>query len=156
MQNIDVTFDEPSYSTYNQRTAVDSTTLVDKNDKPVWTGQAKCTLENNAFRLYLMSPNSYGKDKKQFGAGGDCGIPYRDNLSPDITYYYDAWIERDGDWRVKGSHDKAPSHEFYIYDHATGNYKMIFQHSAVRKANGDVDFLYLLPIYPSWSFDISG
>ena len=156
LQNIDVTFDQPSYSTYNQRTSVDSTTIVDGNNNEVWHGQAVCTPSNGAFDLYLMSPNSYGTDLKQFGAGADCGIPYYDWLSPDITYYYDAWIERDGDWRVQGSHDQAPSHEFYIYDRAIGDYTTIFQHPALRDSNGQVNFLALAPPYPSWSFDISG
>jgi hypothetical protein len=162
-QNIDITFDQPSNSTYNQRTFTDKTTLVDGNNTPLWTGQAVCeqspwygTDHTKAFDLYLLSPNSYGTDLKQFGAGGDCGIPYRDKISPDITYYYDAWIERDGDWRVKGSHDKAPSHEFYIYDRSLGNYTTIFKHNVALKSNGDPDFNYLLPSYPSWTFDISG
>jgi|GEM_PF-4741412 len=162
-QNIDVTFDQPTLSTYNQRTYNDSTTLVDGNNTPLWTGTATCEQSpwygsdhTKAFDLYLISPNSYGTDIKQFGAGGDCGIPYRDKLSPDITYYYDAWIERDGDWRVKGSHDKAPSHEFYIYDRSTGSYTTIYNHSVALKSNGDPDFNYLLPFYPSWTFDISG
>lgn len=156
LQNIDVTFDQPYYSTYGHRTSVDSTTLVDGNNTPVYTGTAKCSPSNGAFDLSLMSPNSYGADLKQFGAGADCGIPYYDWLSPDITYYYDAWIERDGDWRVKGSHDQAPSHEFYIYDRSLGRYTTIFQHNAARKSNGEVNFLALAPPYPSWTFDISG
>ncbi len=162
-QNIDITFDQTPYSTYDQRTFADATNLVDGSNNVLWTGQAVCeqspwygTDHTKAFDLYLISPNSYGLDTKQFGAGGDCGIPYRDYLSPDITYYYDAWIERDGDWRVKGSHDKAPSHEFYIYDTSIGNYTTIFQHNVQLDSNGDPDFNYLLPIYPNWTFDISG
>ncbi|MFS0725537.1 hypothetical protein [Paenibacillus sp. 1P07SE] len=106
--------------------------------------------------MFLYSPHIFGLDAKKFAAGADCGIPYGDLISPDITYGYDAWIERDGDWRVAGSHDKAPSHEFYIYDRASGNYTEIFQHPALRKANGDVQFLALAPPWPSTHFDISG
>ncbi|MEC0227051.1 fibronectin type III domain-containing protein [Paenibacillus alba] len=156
LQNIDVTFDQPFYSTYGHRVDTGTTHLVDANNNILSSKTAVCTTSNGAYDLYLMSPNSYGTDSKQFGAGGDCGIPYYDSISPDITYYYDAWIERDGDWRVKGSHDKAPSHEFYLYDRSLGYYTTIFQHDALRKANGDVEFLALAPPYPSWTFDISG
>ncbi|MDQ0887920.1 hypothetical protein QFZ81_003008 [Paenibacillus sp. V4I9] len=156
LQNIDVTFDQPYYSTYGHRTGTGVTHVVDANNNPISSKTANCTSSNGAYDLYLLSPNSYGTDLKQFGAGGDCGLPYYDSISPDITYYYDAWMERDGDWRVKGSHDKAPSHEFYLYDRSLGYYITIFQHDAARKANGDVDFAALAPPYPSWTFDISG
>ncbi|MDC3418485.1 DUF3238 domain-containing protein [Aquibacillus salsiterrae] len=150
LQNIDVTFDQPLYSTYRQRTGVGTTYLVDEDNNFLSSKTANCTADNGAYDLYLLSPNSYETDKKQFGAGGDCGIPYNDNITPDITYYYDAWIERDGDWRVKGSHDKAPAHEFYIYDGSIGSYTTIFQHGF------DGNFNNLFPFYPNWTFDISG
>ncbi|MBP1991595.1 hypothetical protein [Paenibacillus eucommiae] len=155
-QNIDVTFDEPSYSTYNQRTGVGETVIVDEG----WVYQdadtVVCTPSNGKYKLYLLAPNSYGTDLKQFGAGASCGIPFFDNFTPDIDHYYDAWIERDGDWRVKGSHDKAPSHEFYIYDRSSSSYTTIFQHSVLRKPNGEAEFNALLPSWDDTYFDISG
>lgn len=155
-QNIDVEFDQPNSSTYNHRVGVDTTVLVDEDNTEINRKTATCSTSNGGFDLFLYTPHSFGADAKKFAAGADCGIPYFDNISPDITYGYDAWIERDGDWRVAGSHDKAPSHEFYIYSRDTGTYEEIFQHSALRKSNGDVEFNALFPWWASTHFDISG
>ena len=155
-QNIDIEFDQPNNSTYGHRVKNDSTTLVDEHNNVIETRSANCTTSNGGFDLFLYNPHSFGADAKKFGAGADCGIPFGPSFAPDINYGYDGWIERDGDWRVAGSHDQAPSHEFYIYIRSTGSYTTIFQTSAKRKSNGKVDFDYLWPIMPNKHFDISG
>ncbi|MBJ6360124.1 hypothetical protein ACFOQM_02175 [Paenibacillus sp. GCM10012307] len=155
-QNIDIEFDQPNNSTYGHRVRNDSTTLVDENNNVIETRTANCTTSNGGFDLFLYNPHSFGANAKKFGAGTDCGIPFGPSFAPNINYGYDGWIERDGDWRVAGSHDQAPSHELYIYKRSTSSYTTIFQTSAKRKSNGKVDFDYLWPFMPNKHFDISG
>jgi hypothetical protein len=76
-------------------------------------------------------------------------IPYYEATTPEIDYNYTADLksENGGKIVIYGSHDKAPSHEFY-YQINGGSYRTIFQHDIV-------DFKYLFGVYPSWSFNFS-
>ncbi|MCM3729858.1 hypothetical protein M3226_30505 [Neobacillus cucumis] len=50
-----------------------------------------------------------------YNAYHDIGIPYLNYMTPDITWSYNAHIYIDGTYTITGSHDKAPSHEIYLF-----------------------------------------
>ncbi|MCM3225968.1 hypothetical protein [Terribacillus saccharophilus] len=78
----------------------------------------------------------------------DVGIPWGDGISPDITYSYNATVYKDGGYSVSGSHDRAPSHEMYIYIPNSGSYNTL--HRAKHQ-----EFRYLFPTYANTKFNSS-
>ncbi|NOU55905.1 DUF3238 domain-containing protein [Brevibacillus borstelensis] len=96
-----------------------------------------------------MSERSRSNTAASFVVYHNCEIPYYETTTPEIDYTYTASIksENGGKIVVSGSHDKAPSHEFY-YQINGGPYRTIFQHDIV-------DFKYLFGLWPNWNFNFS-
>ncbi|NKQ18558.1 DUF3238 domain-containing protein [Brevibacillus laterosporus] len=104
---------------------VNSSTFYDSNQKLLKTKKAG----SSGIRLNEKIVNM---DNIKFDIEHSVGIPYLEGslkfTPPGIDYAFTASLFReDGDYKIKGWHDGAPSHEFYIsFD--DGPYEELFQH----------------------------
>ncbi|WP_380705502.1 DUF3238 domain-containing protein [Salinithrix halophila] len=81
----------------------------------------------------------------------DVGIPFGDEY-PNINYFYEATLTNKPSLVVKGAHDKAPNHEFYI---ALQNSDAPVQTIHKYKVSSKSDFLFLIPGAPQEFFNVS-
>jgi hypothetical protein len=124
----------PNY--YTQKTI-----LYDKNGNVISEKQASTD-------GMKVSNVSLGSTKISYKFNHDVGIPIYDQVTPDITYYYNATVYKNGSLTVSGEHDQAPSHELYIMIPNSDFYGTIFQHA-------NQGFEYLFPFYPNKIFNVS-
>ncbi|MED1788315.1 DUF3238 domain-containing protein [Brevibacillus laterosporus] len=124
---------------------VNSSTFYDSNKKLLNTKKAGSSGISLDERVVNM-------DNIKFDIEHSVGIPYLEGslkfTPPGIDYAFTASLYReDGDYKIKGWHDGAPSHEFYIsFD--DGPYEELFQHDLY-------DFFYLFELTPKHYFNIS-
>ncbi len=85
--------------------------------------------------------------RKYWRINHDVGVPFA-AIYPNITYYVETDIKRDGSFTVKGSHDRMPSHEFYVFIPNSDTIVPIFQFS-------DEGAGFLIPGTPQKTFNIS-
>ncbi|MCM3670926.1 DUF3238 domain-containing protein [Mesobacillus maritimus] len=89
--------------------------------------------------------------KMMWRVNHDVGIPFHSSY-PNITYYYEGTVYKNGTFSLRGSHDKAPNHELY----AGNAYTDIRPLTAYTYAVGStLDFGYLAPGTPQKYFEVS-
>lgn len=80
----------------------------------------------------------------------DVGIPFG-KIYPNINYYYEATLLNSPSFVVKGAHDKAPNHEFYLFAETSTKAFPIEKY----KVNSKNDFMLLMPGSPQHFFNRS-
>jgi hypothetical protein len=84
----------------------------DKNKKEIWRDTTKKSC------MKLTSKDLSKSDRYTWSFSHSCGNPWPgwffNAISPDIDYFYQATVYKNGDWQFKGRHDECPSHEIYI------------------------------------------
>ncbi|PFT49234.1 fibronectin type III domain-containing protein [Priestia megaterium] len=80
----------------------------------------------------------------------DVGIPFGKGY-PNINYYYEATLLSSPSFVVKGAHDKAPNHEFYLFAETSTKAFPIEKY----KVNSTLDFMLLAPGTPQHFFNRS-
>ncbi|WP_175987037.1 hypothetical protein [Bacillus sp. Marseille-Q1617] len=88
--------------------------------------------------------------KMQWRVKHDVGIPFGAEY-PNITYYYDATLTSSPSLSINGSHDKAPSHEFYMAVYASDVMVPLEKYMV----DSEWDFIMLAPGMPQEYFNIS-
>jgi len=89
--------------------------------------------------------------KMMWRVNHDVGVPF-DPTYPNITYYYEGTVYKNGTFSLRGSHDKAPNHEIY----AGNAYTDLRPLTAYTFAVGStMDFAYLSPGTPQKYFEVS-
>lgn len=100
---------------------IGETHLYNSNYQEIWKGTASSS------GITMTKHSDTTTNKAHFTVYHDVGIPYRDMLSPNITYTYTATIYGDGSYSIYLGHDRAPSHELYM--NRAGTWKTIHQHA---------------------------
>lgn len=85
--------------------------------------------------------------KKMWRINHDVGVPFS-AVYPNITYYVEADVNKNGSFKVRGSHDRMPSHEFYVAIPNSDVIATIFNFNAQGK-------WFLVPGSPQKYFEIS-
>lgn len=89
--------------------------------------------------------------KMMWRVNHDVGVPFSASY-PNITYYYEGTVYKNGTFSLRGSHDKAPNHELY----AGNAYTDIRPLTAYTYSVGSsLDFAYLVPGTPQKYFEVS-
>lgn len=138
--DVNITFSGTSSSVSLTKT-VNPTIFYNYNYKPI---DAKVASSSGM----TISNISKSSSKVSYKIKHDIGIPYLDAISPDITYTYTATVYKDGGYSITGEHDKAPSHEMYIFIPNTD------LSNAIHKFKNQ-GFQYLMPLYSNEKFTAS-
>ncbi|MED4302133.1 DUF3238 domain-containing protein [Geobacillus stearothermophilus] len=89
--------------------------------------------------------------KMMWRVNHDVGVPFHSSY-PNITYYYEATVYKNGNFSIRGSHDKAPNHEIYAGNAYTDLRPLTVYTYAVSST---ADFAYLFPGTPQKYFEVS-
>jgi hypothetical protein len=91
---------------------IGTTIGYDKNMKRLWQDEAKNC------HIGLTSKDLSKADRYSWSFSHSCGNPWPgwsiNAFAPDIDYFYQATVYKNGDWELRGQHDGCPSHEIYI------------------------------------------
>jgi hypothetical protein len=91
-----------------------------------------------------------GTKKMVWRVKHDVGITFG-KIYPNINYYYEATLLSSPSFVVKGAHDKAPNHEFYLFAETSTKAFPIEKY----KVNSKNDFMLLMPGSPQHFFNRS-
>ncbi|MBP3040983.1 DUF3238 domain-containing protein [Bacillaceae bacterium Marseille-Q3522] len=106
------------------------------------------TASNSGIRV---TKDLVSSTKMMWRVNHDVGVPF-DPSYPNITYYYEGTVYKNGTFSLRGSHDKAPNHEIY----AGNAFTDIRPITAYTFAIGStMDFIYLAPGTPQKYFEVS-
>lgn len=118
--------------------------LVDSDGKVL----LRQTASNSGIKVHK---DSVSNDKMTWRVIHDVGIPFHSSY-PNINYYYEGTVYKNGNFHLRGAHDKAPNHEIYAGNAYTGARPLT---AYTFTMSGPSAFFNIIPGMPQKYFEIS-
>jgi Protein of unknown function (DUF3238) len=123
---------------------VGESVLYDANGNVLMRG----TASNSGIKV---TKDLVSSTKMMWRVNHDVGVPFHSSY-PNITYYYEGTVYKNGNFTLRGSHDKAPNHEIYA-GNAFTDLRPLTAHTF--SVGSTLDFALLAPGAPQKYFEVS-